>query len=69
MKEPSLLQITVDTKKQVSNLMQPIRNQTNNAVSSREFDQFYKNICNNSINLAHKSVEKIVLVLKKYIEA
>lgn len=68
-KSHDLLTITLETKEKVSDLLKPIRDQTNKTLSSKEFDAFYKQIAITSQITAKQFIGKVILVLKKYIEA
>lgn len=67
--EPSLLKITEETLNSIKEIMSPLRTQANKNMSSKEFDVMYKKICDDTMKLAMKNTNKVVLVLKKYIEA
>lgn len=67
--EPSLLKITKETLDSIHEIISPLRTEGNTNKSSREFDIMYKKICDDTIKLAIKNTDKVVLVLKKYIEA
>ncbi|WP_224963665.1 hypothetical protein [Acinetobacter guillouiae] len=67
--EPSLLKITSQTLDSIQEIMSPLRTGANKNMSSREFDAMYKKIGDDTIALASKNANKVVLILKKYIEA
>ncbi|ENX06246.1 hypothetical protein [Acinetobacter courvalinii] len=68
-KSPDLLAISMEAKKRVSSLLKPIRDRTNQTVSNKEFDRFYKEIANNAEDTAQKILNEVITVIKKYIEA
>ena len=67
--EPSLLRITKETLDSIQKIMAPLRTQANKTKSSKEFDIMYEKICDDTMQLAEKNTQKVVLVLKEYIEA
>lgn len=68
-KSDDLLSITLETRKNVNELLKPIREQKNKKMSSKEFYEFYGKIAQNSIAVANKNIAQVIIILNKYIEA